>query len=64
MYLAIKNHDGRTMGIAENGSLVELEHAPLFIFEAEARAVASAYGGRAETERRIFGDDVDDIEFD
>lgn len=64
MYLAITTRDGREVGLTETGEAVELEQAPLFIFEAEARAVAAAYGGRVETEARIFGDDVDEDDLD
>ena len=64
MYIVITNENGRQVGVGMDGSRGPLDAAPLFATEAEARVLAAAHGGKVEDDSRVFGDDMDDIDFE
>ncbi len=60
MFLVLKNKNGRDIGIDANGTeQTDLRQAELFGRNA-AEEVAARFGGKVVSESRVFGDDLDD----
>lgn len=60
MFLVLKNKNGKDIGIDANGTeQADLRQAELFGRRA-AQEVAAKFGGKVVAESRVFGDDLDD----